>query len=684
MATKPRASMHMSVDAKRRRSTVNAITGFQVELRDEKGRRQWMDYPPKAENTIRQGYIQGLNEVKVKLSVNGYVNSYQIRFNTMTQISLSTSKVRKIRPPYESMKYDAEGDDGIGEGLAGEDDEAVDPYEEVSKARLEMMPVVKEVKVDPKKKKSDQVKAKFEALKESPTGNALEELLAEAEEASDYAKFDKKLMEKIVQMHRVVVEVEKALDININKDQDIIPECIAACEKAGCGKFYIAGLRTLESQFKLGSARKIVARYLEQSRDVKGKTAEEYDEMLSMLRLVIDEVVKLGMGEEEIRCLRDRKRKIWNAKQDLNGNIRVYVRSRPLNQRELDSGGKAAVEFDTDGRTLRLWSEDDESTEFQCDATFNPGSQVEIFDEVRGLAQSVMDGYNVTIFAYGQTGSGKTYTMFGGAKKLEDAMKSPDAGVVIQMIKEIFALKKEDKVNDITVSLCMMELYMAKITDLLNHDAKAPTVNVRRKPDGETVYENAVWQTVKTADDLWWYVFGGFEARKVAATAMNSESSRSHLLLTMRVSIVNKATQVTINGKITMVDLAGSERVKDSGVEGHALQEAIEINKSLTVLGEVMSLLAAPKAGQNAGFKNNKLTEILQDSLGGSSKTLMFANVSPALINYGETMMTLKWAQKANKVQNVAKKASPASPGDASPKKKKSVKAHTRRVTMRT
>merc|ERR1712112_814026 len=159
------------------------------------------------------------------------------------------------------------------------------------------------------------------------------------------------------------------------------------------------------------------------------------------------------MGEEEIRCLRDRKRKIWNAKQD--------------------SSGKSALEFDTDGRTLRLWSEDDEFTEFLCDASFNPGSQIEIFDNVRGLAQSVMDGYNVTIFAYGQTGSGKTFTMFGGAKKLEDAMKSPDAGVVIQMIKEIYALKKEDKVNDITVSLCMM----AKITDLLNHDAKAPQVN---------------------------------------------------------------------------------------------------------------------------------------------------------------------------------------------------------------
>jgi len=428
----------------------------------------------------------------------------------------------------------------------------------------------------------------------------------------------------------------------------------------------------------MGSARKIVARYLEQSRDMKDKTNEEYDEMLSMIVLVMDEVIKLGMGEEEIRCLRDRKRKIWNAKQDLSGAIRVYVRSRPLNQRELDSGGKSALEFDTDGRTLRLWSEDDEFTEFLCDASFNPGSQIEIFDNVRGLAQSVMDGYNVTIFAYGQTGSGKTYTMFGGAKKLEDAMKSSDAGVVIQMIQRIFALKKEDKINDISVSLCMMELYMAKITDLMNHDAKAPQVNIRKKPDGEIVFENAVWQHVETAEELWRYVFGGFEARKVAATAMNSESSRSHLVLTMKISLVNKSTKVTINGKITMVDLAGSERVKDSGVEGHALAEAIEINKSLTCLGEVMSLLAAPKPGQNTGFKNNKLTEILQDSLGGSSKTLMFANVSPALINYGETMMTLKWAQKANKVQNVAKKA-----GGASPKQKKSVKT-TRRVTMRT
>jgi hypothetical protein len=370
--------------------------------------------------------------------------------------------------------------------------------------------------------------------------------------------------------------------------------------------------------------------------------------------------IKLGISEEEIRPLRDRVRKIHNAVQDLKGAIRVYARTRPFNQREIDTGSKRALKFSEDNMTVQVEDDLGNTQNFMFDTTFNPGTQEKVFEELQPLIQSCYDGFNVTVFAYGQTGSGKTFTMYG-----------PDGnrGVVMRGIEEIFNLKKEyEELATVSVTVSMIELYNGRFKDLLyKGKEKAQEIDIRKAPDGE-VLAVGVGEIPSTDGKVVWDIIQtGFESRQVTATAMNSESSRSHLFTVLKIKSVNKETKKELKGKVTLVDLAGSEKVKDSMVEGDALKEAIEINKSLTTLGDVMTELST--GGKKANFRNTPLTNFLQDSLGGTAKTLMFANLSPAMINVSETKMTCAWAMRARKVVNDGgKKAAADAAAKADPK----------------
>jgi len=160
-----------------------------------------------------------------------------------------------------------------------------------------------------------------------------------------------------------------------------------------------------------------------------------------------------------------------------------------------------------------------------------------------------------------------------------------------------------------------------------------------------------------TPEELTKVLERGNEQRKVAATEMNSESSRSHLIFMIKVLSINKETQERLRGKILLCDLAGSERLKKSGALEEAQTEAIEINKSLTALGDVISSLTQQqKKGNVIPYRNHKLTQLMQDSLGGSAKTLMFVNCSPASSNMDETHMSLKYATRAKNITNTAVK----------------------------
>merc|ERR1719171_2288262 len=219
------------------------------------------------------------------------------------------------------------------------------------------------------------------------------------------------------------------------------------------------------------------------------------------------------------------------------------------------------------------------------DAMFTSAhSQADVYNECRQLVQSGIDGYNVTIFTYGQTGAGKTWTLYG----------SPDQpGISPRTCEEVFKVVARDRDRfDFRVNASMIELYLSNLRDLLNTDRDPPKVEIhqqRSSNGGATVHlENVVEKEVANPAELCRVVAQGLAQRKVKATNMNATSSRSHLMLRIAIESTYKATGAKRHGRITIVDLAGSERIGKSGVTGEGQKEAIEINKSLTALGDVM------------------------------------------------------------------------------------------------
>eukprot|EP00929_Paragymnodinium_shiwhaense_P076815 TRINITY_DN39549_c0_g1_i1.p1 TRINITY_DN39549_c0_g1~~TRINITY_DN39549_c0_g1_i1.p1 ORF type:complete len:199 (+),score=48.67 TRINITY_DN39549_c0_g1_i1:451-1047(+) len=197
----------------------------------------------------------------------------------------------------------------------------------------------------------------------------------------------------------------------------------------------------------------------------------------------------------------------------------------------------------------------------------------------------------------------------------------------------------------------MMELYRNDLFDLL--DAVDKRILIRTDAHGAVQYENVVEEVCKDAKSLEWVLQRGIMARTTAATAMNCESSRSHLIMTIKITSVGRETGESLLGKVLLVDLAGSERLKKSHVTGERQREAIEINKSLTALGDVIQALTA--GVKPVPYRNHKLTQVLQDALGKTAKTLMFVNCSPASSNLDETLQSLKYAQRAKRLPGAAR-----------------------------
>jgi kinesin family protein C2/C3 len=258
--------------------------------------------------------------------------------------------------------------------------------------------------------------------------------------------------------------------------------------------------------------------------------------------------------------------------------------------------------------------------------------------------QSAFDGFNVTIFAYGQTGAGKTFTMSGG----------PDQpGLSPLMIDEIYRIVQKDMgrfEHHITTS--MVELYRNELIDLLQLSQLAPPAkraSMRVDKEGAVYFDNVIEEEVEDREALADVFERGTLFRKTASTAMNSESSRSHLIQTIRIRRVNRETGHTTKGKILLVDLAGSERLKKSLVMGDVKKDSIEINKSLTALGDVIEALT--QGHPSIPYRNHKLTQVLQDALGRSAKTLMFVHCSPAKSSLEETLATVKYATRAKKIK---------------------------------
>ncbi|KAK5954323.1 hypothetical protein OHC33_004896 [Knufia fluminis] len=337
-------------------------------------------------------------------------------------------------------------------------------------------------------------------------------------------------------------------------------------------------------------------------------------------------------------------------------NIKVVARFRPQNRVEVGNGGSPIVQFEGDDTCSVSSSE--ANAPFTFDRVFGMDSQqADIFDfSIRSTVEDVMNGYNGTVFAYGQTGAGKSYTMMG------DMTDPEKKGIIPRIVEQIFdaILVYGSESIEYTVQIAYMEIYMEKIRDLLN--PQKDNLNIHEGPKGpyvkdlREVYVDSV-QDVLAAMEL------GQRSRAVASTNMNQESSRSHSIFSLTVNQKDVNTQSQKSGMLYLVDLAGSEKVGKTGATGQTLEEAKKINKSLSALGMVINALTDGKS-THIPYRDSKLTRILQESLGGNSRTTLIINCSPSSYNDAETVSTLRFGMRAKTIKNKAKVNAELSPAE--------------------
>lgn len=327
-------------------------------------------------------------------------------------------------------------------------------------------------------------------------------------------------------------------------------------------------------------------------------------------------------------------------------NIKVVVRCRPLSQNEISKGFFDIVRMNPANNTASLIKrpDDEEPKVFSFNSVYpNNTTQQFIYDDcARPIIDSVLEGYNGTIFAYGQTGTGKTYTMEG----IIDS--ETDKGIILHAFDHIFAHISTVKNKQFLVRASYLQIYMEDVCDLLCDKSKK--LHVRQLDTGVTVVGLSS-HIVKNPEEITQLLLKGSKNRAVGATAMNNKSSRSHSVFT--IIIEQEEDGRTRMGKLNLVDLAGSERLAKTEATGQRAKEAANINKSLLTLGNVISALVT--GSKHVPYRDSKLTQLLQDSLGGNAKTCMMATLGPAIYNYDETLSTLLYATRAREIKNIPK-----------------------------
>ena len=330
-------------------------------------------------------------------------------------------------------------------------------------------------------------------------------------------------------------------------------------------------------------------------------------------------------------------------------NVNVICRFRPMNEMEITNGNEQVCVF-TSPTSLQFYSTRERNNyKFNFDRIFQPSStQEEIYSYgVKGIIDSVLNGYNGTVLAYGQTGSGKTYTMQGeiGNEKTK--------GIIPRMIKHVFDyIHEQNSSSEFMLKVSMIEIYQEKIRDLL--DISRVNLPIRQDSIKGIYVDGCSERYVGCPRDVLNALELGANNRVQAATNMNEHSSRSHSIFILTINQTNKKEGFSKIGKLYLVDLAGSEKISKSGVTGFNLIEAEKINLSLTTLGRVIYNLTDGKS-QHVPYRESKLTRVLQESLGGNSKTCLIITCSPSIYNESETLSTLRFGERAKKIKNKPK-----------------------------
>ncbi|KAI4560967.1 hypothetical protein MJG53_017596 [Ovis ammon polii x Ovis aries] len=351
--------------------------------------------------------------------------------------------------------------------------------------------------------------------------------------------------------------------------------------------------------------------------------------------------------------------------------VKVAVRVRPLNRRELELNTKCVVEMEGNQTVLHpppsntkqgerkppkvfafdycFWSMDESNT------TKYAGQEVVFKCLGEGILEKAFQGYNACIFAYGQTGSGKSFSMMGNAEQ---------RGLIPRLCCALFQRisLEQNESQTFKVEVSYMEIYNEKVRDLLDPKGSRQSLKVREHKVLGPYVDGLSQLAVTSFEDIESLMSEGNKSRTVAATNMNEESSRSHAVFNIVITQTLYDLQSGNSGekvsKVSLVDLAGSERVSKTGAAGERLKEGSNINKSLTTLGLVISSLADQAAGKGKNkfvpYRDSVLTWLLKDNLGGNSQTSMIATISPAADNYEETLSTLRYADRAKRIVNHA------------------------------
>ena len=331
-------------------------------------------------------------------------------------------------------------------------------------------------------------------------------------------------------------------------------------------------------------------------------------------------------------------------------NVRVFCRFRPFNAREKALGADQAVQLTIKPGSIELVDPSlGRERTFPLDYCFDGECrQIDVYNTVaRQSVDDIFDGYNGTVFAYGQTGSGKTWSMMGGDKHDEELK-----GIIPRSAQAIFERAAADQSGaTYTVTCSYLEVYKEVIGDLL--DPTRRNLQVREKPGVGMYVEGLTQYNVADMDEVMDALATGDATRATASTNMNAVSSRSHSVFIMHLT-QKTPDGGTKSGKFNMVDLAGSEKIAKTGATGETLEEAKKINQSLSQLGLVIKALADGKP--HVPYRDSKLTRILQEALGGNSKTSLLVATSPHLDNIEETINTLRFAQRAKTIKNVVTK----------------------------
>lgn len=333
-------------------------------------------------------------------------------------------------------------------------------------------------------------------------------------------------------------------------------------------------------------------------------------------------------------------------------NIKVIARFRPHNADELaaDAQGTSIAEFLSED-SVHLETKDF-SGAFTFDRVFDMySSQLDVFNySLKQTVDDLLNGYNGTVFAYGQTGSGKSYTMMGPNNAIDDREYRGAIPRIVDRIFDLILQSSED--IEYTVKVSYMEIYMERIRDLLN--PASDNLPIHEDKTRGIYVKGLTEEYVSSADEVYEVMRQGAAVRAVASTNMNQESSRSHSIFVTTVSQKNTLTGAQKTGQLSLVDLAGSEKVGKTGASGQTLEEAKKINKSLSALGMVINSLTDGKS-THIPYRDSKLTRILQESLGGNSRTSLIVNCSPSTFNDSETLSTLRFGVRAKSIKNTAK-----------------------------